>query len=196
MDQNYSVLLQSSGNCISGVSAKCLKEFLKDQGVPSGSTRIDALQKIRQMMHPVRLTQGGVGKSLQRSLPDNNSITTMGIIKTNLSSAIPLAPTSLVSECIQRLILKGVLTDQPPTNVTSKESAAANVDLWLVKRGHYFLDYQNWPLLQPPERVQSTRSARGEEKRKKEAATEAATEAALAQKKKPSKKRKTSKKKK
>ena len=187
-DQNYSELLQSSGNCITGVSAKCLKEFLKDQGEPTGSSRADAIQKIRQLMHPVRLTQGDVGNSLQQSLPNNNSTTTMGIIKTNLSSAIRLAPKRLVSECIQRLILKGVLTDQPPTDVTSKESAAANVDSWLVKRGQYFLDYQNWPLLQPPERVRSIRSARVAQKKQNAQQSK--------KKKTTSKKRKTSKKKK
>ena len=158
----------ATGNCIEGVSATCLKEFVESLS-EKATNRLGNIDTIRQLMDPVRLTQTMIATGLNKALPSSGSVVTVATLKELLVESIPKGATDrLVDQCVQRLLLTRVLSDRPPVDALSKEQAAANPDKWLVQRGEQYLNFREWPLLQPPPRTQSRVSSRGEKRRKQQ----------------------------
>ena len=192
VNQDWAELTDGTENCITGVRAKCLVDFVKSQGLTSGGSRVKNIALIRQLLHPTRLNQHSVGRGLETALPTTESVNTMGGMRAALTRAVStLATEQLVEECLERLIMKKVLQDRPPTNLTTKDQAAAHPDDWLISRGHNFSCFVRWPLLQPPARQTSRVSLRAERQKKQKQQQEEDAK----KKKVPRKKKKTSKKK-
>ena len=167
--EDWSKLIDTSvsGDCVVGVPAACLKQFVDSLGEKT-TNRVGNINTIRHMMDPLRLTQHMVEKGLKAALPSPGSMVTMATLKASLFQTIPAGATEqLVVQCIQRLVLKAVLKDQPPMGISSKEQAAAHPGNWLVSRGVQFANFRKWPLLQPPARTQSRISSRSKKKQKR-----------------------------
>ena len=81
VNQDWAELTDGTENCITGVRAKCLVDFVKSQGLTSGGSRVKNIALIRQLLHPTRLNQHSVGRGLATALPTTESVNTILKIK-------------------------------------------------------------------------------------------------------------------
>ena len=193
--EDWSLLIDphATGDCVAHVTGRCLKEFVESLGEKT-TNRAGNIETIRKLMDPVRLTQTMVANGLNEALPSSGSVVNVATLKALLLKNIPKGTDRLVNQCVQRLLLKQVLKDRPPSDALSKEQAAANSGKWLVERGEQFRNFREWPLLQPPPHRQSRMSRRGENKRR-QGTQKGGSEPPKKQKKKTQKKKVVGKKK-
>lgn len=165
----WSELETGSGDAISEVSAACIKAFLKDQDRSTSGSRSHHIAELRSMLSPLQLKQHIVRDFILQVLPTSASWVTLGTIKQHLLREIPDSNIQIITDCVQRLILKGVLQDRPPQSSTKITFYANEGNDWLVGHGDLFGKQGDWPRLQSPPRP-STRfnrsSSRGSKRTK------------------------------